>query len=79
MPEKIGKYEVIERIGRGGMGLHHVRHDVHAPDDSEPALSHKFPECDRLFGVTLQQRLDQGNLIERKFVVGKFLQQAKHF
>ena len=27
MPEKLGKYEVIERIGRGGMGMIFKAHD----------------------------------------------------
>ena len=55
----------------------HVRHHVHPPDDLEPALGDKLAKRRSLFRVTLQERLEIRDLIEREFVIGILLQQLQ--
>ena len=58
-------------------GFDHVRHNVHPADDLEPALGDKLAKRRSLFRVTLQERLEIRDLIEREFVIGILLEQLQ--
>src|SRR5688572_25993073 len=88
MPEKIGKYEVIERIGRGGMGmifkardpildrlvaLKVISRDIDITDELRARFFREAQACARLSHPNIVTVYDMGEDDSRLFIVMELL------
>ena len=89
MPEKIGKYQVIERIGRGGMGMIFKAHDpvldravalkvisteIEVTDELRARFFREAQACARLSHPNIVTVYDMGEDDGRFFIVMEFLE-----
>src|SRR5215475_6633705 len=89
MPEKIGKYEVVERIGRGGMGMIFKAHDpvldravalkvisteVDVTDELRTRFYREAQACARLSHPNIVTIYDMGEDDGRLFIVMELLE-----
>ena len=88
MPEKIGKYQVVERIGRGGMGMIFKAHDpvldrlvalkvistdVEITDELRARFFREAQACARLSHPNIVTVYDMGEDDGRLFIVMELL------
>src|SRR2546426_12846297 len=89
MPDKIGKYQVIERIGRGGMGMIYKAHDpvldravalkvisteIEVTDELRARFFREAQACARLSHPNIVTVFDMGEDEGRFFIVMEFLE-----
>src|SRR5713101_3407269 len=89
MPEKIGKYQVLERIGRGGMGMIFKAHDpvlnravalkvisseIEVTDELRARFFREAQACARLSHPNIVTVYDMGEDNGRLFIVMEFLE-----
>src|SRR5499433_2969574 len=89
MPEKIGKYQVLERIGRGGMGMIFKAHDpildrsvalklistdVEVTDELRARFFREAQACARLSHPNIVTVYDMGEDDGRLFIVMELLE-----
>src|SRR6266852_1421752 len=89
MPEKIGKYQVLERIGRGGMGMIFKAHDpvlnravalkvisteIEVTDELRARFFREAQACARLSHPNIVTVFDMGEDDGRFFIVMEFLE-----
>src|SRR3989442_11113129 len=88
MPEKIGKYQVLERIGRGGMGMIFKAHDpmldrlvalkvisseIEVTDELRARFFREAQACARLSHPNIVTVYDMGEDAGRLYIVMEFL------
>src|SRR5262245_14729436 len=89
MPEKIGKYHILERVGRGGMGMIYKAHDpmldrlvalkvisseIEVTDELRARFYREAQACARLSHPNIVTVYDMGEDAGRLFIVMEFLE-----
>src|SRR5437667_11895141 len=89
MPEKIAKYEILERIGRGGMGMICKAHDpmldrpvalkvisseIEVTDELRARFFREAQACARLSHPNIVTVYDMGEDAGRLYIVMEFLE-----